>query len=168
MLRDTEDLVEFIVRNYGSAKKIVEVGVGSYPWIAEGIKERLPSTRIVVTDTNEETLTQVKKTCPEIDAVHDDVFNPDLKVYEKADLIYSLRPPPEIIHEILKLASKVRCDVLIRPYPNEEGGYSFTEREGWRLTSHGRATFYWLRKLSSGVGTGSLISFICKFLWISF
>jgi len=145
-LHDTEDLLEFIARSYGKARKIVEIGVGTYPWIAKGAKERLPETKVVVTDTNEETLATIKKACPEIEVVCDDVFNPRMKVYEKADLIYSLRPPPEMVRDIMKLASKVGCDVLIRPYPDEEGGYSYPISEGWRLITHGRAVFYWLGK----------------------
>jgi len=74
-----------------------------------------------------------------------------MKVYEKTDLIYSLRPPPEMVREIMKLASKVGCDVLIRPYPDEEGGYSYPMSEGWRLITHGRAVFYWLGKPDSYV-----------------
>lgn len=146
ILYDTEDLVEFIARRYRKAKKIVEVGVGAYPWIAKGVKERLPGVEVVVTDTNEETLAIAKKAYPEIKTVLDDILKPRLKIYEKADLIYSLRPPPEMVHDILELASKVGCDVLIRPFSDEEGGYAYSKEEGWRLMTHGRAVFYWLGK----------------------
>lgn len=149
-LYDTEDLVEFIAKSYKNAKKIVEVGVGTYPWIAKGVKERLPEARVLVTDTNKETLAVIKKACPEIEVVCDDILNPRLAVYEKADVIYSLRPPAEMVYYILNLASKVGCDVMIRPYSDEEGGYSYPKAEGWRSMAHGRAVFYWLRKPQHG------------------
>lgn len=145
-LRDTEDLVEFIAESYRKAKKIVEVGVGAYPWIAKGLKDRLRETKVVVTDTSKETLATIKKAFPELEVVYDDILKPRLAVYEKADLIYSSRPPAEIVYYILNLASEVGCDVLIRPYSDEEGGYGYPKEEGWRLKTHRRAVFYWLRK----------------------
>ena len=75
-LYDTEDVVEFIAKSYKKAKKIVEVGVGAYPWIAKGVKERLPEAKVVVTDTNKETLAVIKESFPEIEVVYDDVLKP--------------------------------------------------------------------------------------------
>ncbi len=146
-LSDTEDLADFIAENYKNAEKIVEIGVGAYPWVAKRLKERLPNARVVVTDTDEEKLAYAKKVCPELEPVLDDILNPQVKVYEGADLIYSIRPPPELISEILKLVLKIGCGLLIRPYPGEEGGYDYPKRHGWRLVSHGRATFYWLKRI---------------------
>lgn len=157
-LRDTDDLVDFISRSYRSATKIVEIGVGAYPWIAKGVKERLPGTDVVATDTNEETLAILKKACPETKVVCDDILRPQLKIYEKADLIYSLRPPSEMVRDIIKLASQVGCDVLIRPYSDEEGGYSYPEREGWRLMTHGHAVFYWLGRSQNRYADKSQLS----------
>ena len=144
-LTDTIDLVQFIVRNYGKTEKIVEVGVGAYPWVAKGIKEHLPKTRVIVTDIDEEKLCCAKRACSDLDPVCDDVFEPKFNVYKKAELIYSLRPPTEMVSEIIKIASRVGCDVLIRPYSDEEGGYSFLKRDGWRFTSYKKAAFHLMK-----------------------
>lgn len=145
-LPDAEDLAHFIARNYNDAKRIVEIGVGAYPWVAKRVKELLPAAGVIVTDIDEDKIIQVRREYPTLEPVRDDVFEPLLKVYEGADLIYSIRPPTEMIPEILKLASRIGCDLLIRPYSDEEGGYDYPKRHGWRLTSYKRATFYWLKK----------------------
>jgi uncharacterized UPF0146 family protein len=147
-LPETEDFAQFIAGKYNNAKRIVEIGVGSYPWVAERVKELLPAASVIVTDTEREKLAQIRWKCPALEPIHDDVYEPQLKVYDGADLIYSIRPPPELIPEILKLASRVGCGLLIRPYFDEEGGYDYPQRCGWRLTSHRRAIFYWMKRSS--------------------
>lgn len=148
-LLDTEDLAHFIVENYRNAGKIVEVGVGAYPWVAKRLKEQLPDTTIIVTDVDTERLTQAKEACPGLELACDNVLEPRPEVYEGADLIYSIRPLPELVPEIFRLALRVGCDLLIRPYSDEEGGYDYPKSRGWRLTSRGRAFFYWLKKEST-------------------
>lgn len=92
-LPDNEDIVNFIVTNYGSAKKIVEIGVGANPLVAKRIKVCLPSTKVVVTDIDREKLIYTKNAYPELEPVYDNILRPQMEVYIGADLIYSLRPP---------------------------------------------------------------------------
>ena len=52
-----------------------------------------------------------------------------------------------MISEILKLAIKVGVDLLIRPFFGDEGGYDYSKFQGWTLTAHKRAVFYFRKKL---------------------
>jgi hypothetical protein len=155
-LKDTRDLAQFIVKNYGDANKIIEIGVGAYPLVAKRLKRALPQTRVVVTDTNIEVLTCAKKIHPELDAVYDNLFKPRQNVYEGAELIYSIRPPFELVLEIVKLSLKIGCDVLIRPYSGEEGGYDYPKRHNWRLITHGKAIFYLLKNKKRSLHSGAV------------
>jgi len=142
-LLDTWDIADFIARNYTLAEKIIEVGVGAYPWVAQKVKENLPDSLVVVTDTDREKLSHAQQVCSELTCVQDNILKPNLKVYAGADLIYSLRPPPELVSGIFTVALRVGCAVLIRPLSHEEDGYDFKKRQGWRLISHGRAILHW-------------------------
>lgn len=45
----------------------------------------------------------------------DDVLKPRIELYKSADLIYSIRPPSELIPKIIELSELVSSDVLIAP-----------------------------------------------------
>ena len=145
-LPDTEDLVDFIITNYSTARSIVEIGIGSYPFVAVRLKKLLPSVRIVVTDVDRVKLATIKEKHSELEPVYDNIFEPQLSVYHETDFIYSIRPPPEMIPEILKLALNVGVDLLIRPFFGDEGGYDYSKVQGWTLTAHKRAIFYLVKK----------------------
>ena len=148
-LLDTEDLVDFVIRNYNNVERIVEIGIGAYPYVAMYLKELLPSVHIIVTDIDRVKLATIKKECIELEPVYDDIFKPQWMFYAGADLLYSIRPPPEMIPEIMKLALKVGSDLLIRPLFNDEGDYDYPKQRGWRLTNYKRAIFYLLKKQTS-------------------
>ncbi len=145
-LLDTEDIVDFITLNYRNANTIIEVGVGVNPWISKLVKEILPKTRVIVTDIDKEKLIYVKKTCPNLELMHENILEPHLKIYYDANLVFSIRPPPELVHELFALSLRVGCDILVRPYSSEEGGYNYIKIRGWRFISHGRSSLYWLKK----------------------
>ncbi|MEM3653943.1 MAG: UPF0146 family protein, partial [Candidatus Bathyarchaeia archaeon] len=92
-LIDSKDIVDFIVTNYKHAKKIVEVMIGNHPWIAIGIKKRLPNVELLVTDIDLEKLKDIKTKFPFLKCISDDIMLPSLNLYEGADLIYAIRPP---------------------------------------------------------------------------
>lgn len=143
---EAEDLADFIVENYNGSDAIVEVGVGAYPLVAKHVKKRLPHTKIIVTDINKDWIKRAEKEHPSLKSIYDDAFKPELRVYEGVDLIYSIRPPIEMVFELFKLASKIGSDLLIRPYLNEEGDYDYPKEHGWRLIRHRRATLYMLKR----------------------
>lgn len=43
----------------------------------------------------------------------DDIFNPDIRLYEGAEVIYAIRPAPEMIPPLISLAGRINCDLLV-------------------------------------------------------
>lgn len=43
----------------------------------------------------------------------DDIFSPDIRLYEGADLIYAIRPAIEMIPPLITLAGNLHCDLLV-------------------------------------------------------
>ncbi len=103
-------LAEFILKNYSG--KVVEVGIGNYTEIAEFLAER--GLDVVATDVIE------RETW--VNFFVDDIQKPNLRIYEGAELIYSLRPPPEIFNDIISVAKKVGADCIIKPLYGEYPG----------------------------------------------
>ncbi|MFB0560624.1 MAG: UPF0146 family protein [Candidatus Lokiarchaeia archaeon] len=116
-LKDAENIIEYIIINYKYSKKIVEVGVGKLPQIALGLREKLPETEIIVTDLNPRILKQLSN--QHIKTAVDDIFSPDMNVYNNSDLIYSIRPPPEVQYYLLRIAKIIKADLILRLLTNE-------------------------------------------------
>ncbi|MHA1207683.1 MAG: UPF0146 family protein [Candidatus Freyarchaeota archaeon] len=116
-LIDAEDIIEYIVDRYKYSRKIVEVGVGKFPQIAVALAEKLPETEILVTDIKSHMLEQLPS--PRIKTVVDDIISPNVRGYEGSDLIYSIRPPPELQHYLLRIAKIVKADLILRLLTNE-------------------------------------------------
>ena len=106
MLFDSSDIAEYILKNHPQAKKIVEVGIGFEDSVYREIK--LKGLNAVATDIE-----------PMDDAVTDDITNPLLEFYEDADVIYSIRPNPEMIENIRKIAKTVGSDLIIRLFSTD-------------------------------------------------
>lgn len=100
-------IAEFISKRYSG--KIVEVGIG-YNWKIALELKRL-GFHVVATDLRHIPI--------DLEFYVDDITKPNIKIYEGANLIYSIRPPPEIVPHILKVAGIVRADVIVRPFGNE-------------------------------------------------
>jgi uncharacterized UPF0146 family protein len=114
---EARDLARFIAERYSG--RVVEVGVGKFREVAETLREL--GLEVLTVDL-------------EGGDVADDVSRPRLELYEGASLIYALRPNPELLPHLERLADRVGADLLVRPLPGEE--------PGWRLVNHGRARFY--------------------------
>ncbi|MCE8423014.1 MAG: hypothetical protein J5U17_09290 [Candidatus Methanoperedens sp.] len=108
MISDYQDIAEYIRKNYKT--KVVEVGIGSLPQVAIALKDSLD---VIVTD-----VVELKYT--EVHSVIDDIFSPDIEIYQDASLIYSIRPPVDIQEAIARVAKEVGADLLIRPFGNEK------------------------------------------------
>ena len=50
---------------------------------------------------------------PGIRFFRDDVFSPDVSLYKRADVIYSIRPATEMIPPLITLAQAVDCDLVV-------------------------------------------------------
>jgi uncharacterized UPF0146 family protein len=126
-IRGGADLARFILARYSG--KVVEVGVGSVPEVA-----LLLSTHIEVVATDKEA-----RTVGGLDVVADDVFSPNLDLYQEASLLYSIRPPLEMQIAMGRIALDIGAEVILRPLADE-----ITEIPGFSRTvvNFGEARFY--------------------------
>ncbi|OED30750.1 hypothetical protein NL43_01930 [Methanosphaera sp. WGK6] len=129
-----ENFSEYIIQNYGHSNKIIEVGVGKILEPSTILKQKLPQTTIKLVDINpyNETIIQ------------DDITKPTSKIYENADLIYSIRPPEELQPDIFKLSEKFNCDILIKPLFTEEINYKYQNKI--KLVNYKKMALYILKK----------------------
>ncbi|VVB93351.1 Uncharacterised protein [uncultured archaeon] len=134
MIPDALDLAEYIIMNYG--KKVVEVGVGSLPQVALLLKNTM---EVIVTDVKLQPVFNGKYAG--IRYCMDDIFNPDISIYNNASLIYSIRPPVDIQEAIAKTAKEVGADLLIRPFGNERGELG-SFYKNYTLMNYKKARFY--------------------------
>lgn len=100
-------VADYISAHYDG--RVVEVGVGSNTQVADILRRR--GHDVVVTDIEDHSHEGF---------VQDDVTNPDLRVYEDASLIYSVRPPYELHGALQDLAEVVGVDLLIVPLSGED------------------------------------------------
>lgn len=130
MLTDYKDFAEYIARNYPGARKIVEVGVGRELSVVEELRNK---TRAEVVAVDIEALAEVK----------DDVTRPRIEVYRRADLIYSIRPNPELYPYLIDIAHRVGADLIIRPFTLD------SPPVGGKLVNYKKSTFYLFRAKSN-------------------
>ena len=129
------DLEEFILelaiensKKTGEKTKIVEIGVGRFQTISKNLSQN-ENIELVMTDispANE-------------DIIEDDVFNPNMSIYENADILFSIRPPAEIQDAIMKIRDKVNATLLIKPLFNEDLNI---KTQKMKLKNYNRASFY--------------------------
>ena len=43
----------------------------------------------------------------------DDIFSPDLSLYKGAEVLYAIRPAPEMIHPLIELAGQINADLIV-------------------------------------------------------
>ena len=127
MVRDScMGVVEYITRRYDSA---AEIGVGAFPDVALALAKR--DVEVFATD--------IKPFAYEgLETVIDDVTEPDRSLYAGRDLIYALRPPPELVPYMVQLAKALCVDLIVKPLASEY--------PGGELTRHRNSTFFlWSR-----------------------
>ncbi len=120
-----EVIADYIAERYRG--KVVEIGIGHYHRVALRLVKM--GLDVVATD--------LKRIDPPkgVRFYIDNVFEPNVKIYENSTLIYSLRPPPELFNPIIRLAKLVGADCLIRPFGNERP-------DGGRLVNYRGERFY--------------------------
>ena len=133
-LRGGADLARFILARYSG--KLVEVGVGRVPEVALFL-----STHIEVVATD-----KVARTVGGLDVVADDVFSPNLDLYQGATLLYSIRPPLEMQLAMGRLALDIGAEVIVRPLADEVAQIPGFSRA---LVNEGEARFYLFMSSSS-------------------
>jgi uncharacterized UPF0146 family protein len=122
-MRDYKDFAEYILGNYKDVP-IVEIGIGSDFRVFEELKKDGADARAI--DIGPHTDNVIK----------DDVLDPDMEIYEGCGLIYSIRPPPELIPYIAEVAKSVGADLLVRPLTTDSAP------ENGELKNYKSAIFY--------------------------
>lgn len=129
------DLEEFILKlatenseKTGRKTKIVEIGVGRFQRISQDLSEN-ENIELIMTDINPANENIIK----------DDVFNPDMSIYNNADILFSIRPPAEIQEAIMKIRDNVDATLIIKPLFNEDLN---NQLQKMKLKNYNRASFY--------------------------
>ena len=127
-----QDFTEYLLNEAESNPvKIAEVGIGEFSKVADTLSQKENIT-LIKTDIN-----------PYSDEViRDDVTNPDLRLYEDVDIIYSIRPPSELQPHLVNLAQRTGSQLIIKPLTNEDLN---TGRVKMKLKNYKKASFYILR-----------------------
>jgi hypothetical protein len=132
-----DGLANFVITNYPKGSRIVEVGIGSHPEVAE-----------ILAGDFEVICTDIHDTGPDVAGlkyVKDDIFKPDHKIYRGASLIYSIRPPVDMQDSIAAIASLVGADLIIRPFSSEKSDLK-RYFKNFRVVNHKGATFFLYKK----------------------
>ena len=118
-----EGLVDFISCRY---RKAAEIGIGHFSGVAYGLLEK--GLRVFATDI-------VPFHYEGIRVITDDITSPDASLYREVDLIYSMRPPPELVPYMKRLAETSSADLIVKTLSSEYV-------EGCRLVRNGTTTFF--------------------------
>ena len=129
------DLEEFILKlaienseKTGKKTKIVEIGAGKFQTISKNLSEN-ENIDIVMTDIDPANENIIK----------DDVFNPNMSIYNGADILFSIRPPAELQEAIMKIRDEVNATLIIKPLFNEDLNI---KTKKMKLKNFNRASFY--------------------------
>ena len=126
-----DDLAEYILQHYPRRSRVIEVGIGRHPDVA-----------LLLKDSYDFTSTDVMSPGPEdLNYVRDDIFKPDMNLYESALLIYSIRPPVDMQDSIAAIASRIGADLIIRPFSSEKTDLSRYFEE-FRCVNYKKAVFF--------------------------
>lgn len=124
MLPDYKDFAEYIALNYPRAKKIIEVGAGRERSVIRELRALLRGAEIIAVDIEE------------WGVVLDDITAPRRELYRGVDLIYSIRPNPELYQYLIKIAEEAKADLIIRPFSLDQ------HPEKGRLVNYKTSSFY--------------------------
>ena len=87
-----------LVKRLSAADSVVEIGVGNRPGVAAGLAER--GVDVTATDIRE-------RSVPDgVTFVRDDVTEPELSVYQEADIVFARNLPPELHRPVRDLARR--------------------------------------------------------------
>ena len=126
-----EDIAGYIKARYPPGSRIVEVGVGGHPEVAQLLQADFDVT-----------CTDVSAAGPGgVHYVRDDIFKPDVSVYQGAALVYSIRPPIDMQDCIARIAQAVGADLLIRPFSSERTDLH-KYFKNFRVVNHKSAVFF--------------------------
>jgi len=110
MIEKYKEFAEFIASNFKNQdNKIVEIGVGREYSVYNELRKRLKAEVLAVDiNINSENF------------IRDDITKPDMNIYRKSEIIYSIRPPPELYPFLKEIAESVRALLIIKPLATDE------------------------------------------------
>ena len=120
--RRIDGLVEYISGRYARA---VEIGIGHFPDVAYSLIDR--QVDLLATDILPFEYSGLR-------VVTDDITAPDLDVYKGVNVLYSMRPPAELVPYMVRLAEKISSDLIVKPLS--------AEYLNGQLIKRGDTTFY--------------------------
>lgn len=127
-----QDFGDYILSEAGDEEiTIAEIAVGKFDKISGMLSEK-DNITLIKTDINPDNESVIK----------DDITNPNLEIYENADIIYSIRPPSELQPYLVKLAGKIGAVLIIKPLTGEDLNTPGVKME---LKNFRKASFYILR-----------------------
>ena len=121
------DLGEYIVNNCNH--KVVEIAIGKFFTVADYLKS---------SDSNIIDFTATDINPANSNIIFDDITNPNMGIYEDADIIYSIRPPQELQPYIEDIVSKTGATLIIKPLFNEY----LNLKLDMKLVNYKKAVFY--------------------------
>jgi uncharacterized protein len=121
--RRVEELAEYIAGRYNRS---AEIGIGHFPDLAFALVAE--GADVFATDI-------IPFSYKGLKVIVDDVTKPDISLFYGVDLIYSMRPPPELIFYIDRLAARLSAALIIKPLSSE-----FVD--GREAVRHGDTTFF--------------------------
>jgi uncharacterized UPF0146 family protein len=121
--RRVDDLAEYVAGRY---ERSAEIGIGHFPDLAFALAAK--GVDVFATD--------IIPFCYEgLKVVVDDVTMPDISLFKGVDLIYSMRPPPELVYYMDRLAARLSAALIVKPLSSE-----FVE--GRKVVRYGDAIFF--------------------------
>jgi len=110
-------ILEYIKDRKGHPENthVVEVGVGYYLKVAKTLRDH--GLDVTVIDVKRDVIERARR--EGLNGQLDDVFNPRLKIYRYADLLYSIRPPRDLQYQLLRLSREYRVPLIVRPLSGE-------------------------------------------------
>jgi uncharacterized UPF0146 family protein len=108
-------MIAYLSRHY---RKVAEVGIGNYARVALALKAR--GLSVVAADIEPRALG--------FPVAFDDVRAPRLDLYKGTQAVYAVRPPPELVPALKRLAERLAVDLVVRPLASEPvDGYLVSE-----------------------------------------
>ncbi len=117
-----EGLVNYVLARY---HHVAEIGIGHFPDVALTLQQR--GVRVFATDIK---AFHYKG----LTVIMDNIMSPNLTLYDGLDLIYSLKPHPELVPFMLCLARRLSTDLIIKSLSSEY--------LNGKLIRNGNTTFY--------------------------
>jgi uncharacterized UPF0146 family protein len=117
-----QGLVDYVSGRYRDS---AEIGIGHIPDIAFALLKK--GVKVFATDV-------ITFQYNGIAVLLDDVTEPSFSLYASVDLIYALRPPPELVPYIIRLAKSVSADVIVKPLSSDY--------VGGKMVRNGNTTFF--------------------------